>query len=162
MLLSWHDFSFMFFKYRKQFADHTFKCILFNENDCILTKTSSKCVHKGPIGNQNVKINTPTYAYTALSQYLYQCWLIVNWTIRNKLQWNLYSDIIFIQENAFENVVREMAPICLGLNILKQEIELFKMRLDRPWTESLVFKYSENDLMDRVSRCVHAVRIDAD
>ena len=47
------------------------------------------------------------------------CWDIVNWALGNKLQWNFnrYSNI-FIQENAFENVVCEMASICLGLNVL--------------------------------------------
>ena len=41
-----------------------------------------------------------------------QCWDIAKWTLRNKLQWNFnrYSNI-FIQENAFENVVCEMASI---------------------------------------------------
>ena len=35
-----------------------------------------------------------------------QCWLIVNWTQGNKFQWNLKRNyIIFIQENAFENIV---------------------------------------------------------
>ena len=44
--------------------------------------------------------------------YLNQCWNIVNWTIGNKLQWNFnrYSNI-FIQENAFENVVCKMVAI---------------------------------------------------
>ena len=37
---------------------------------------------------------------------------IINLTLRNKLQWNLYQNFyIFIQENAFENVVCEMASI---------------------------------------------------
>ena len=44
------------------------------------------------------------------SQYLNQWWNIVNWTIRNKFQWNFYSYLnIFVKENAFENVVSEMA-----------------------------------------------------
>ena len=35
-----------------------------------------------------------------------QSLVIVNWTVRNKLQWNLNrNSIIFIQENAFENGV---------------------------------------------------------
>ena len=47
-------------------------------------------------------------------------WNIVNLNLRNKLQWNLKRNSgIFIQENAFENVVCEMASICLGLNVLK-------------------------------------------
>ena len=41
-----------------------------------------------------------------------QCWNIANWTPRNKHKWNLNQNwYIFIQENAFENVVRNF---CLG------------------------------------------------
>ena len=36
----------------------------------------------------------------------------VNWTYRNKLQWNSNQNTtLFINENAFENVVCEMAAI---------------------------------------------------
>ena len=39
-------------------------------------------------------------AYPVPSYYLYQCWLIVNWTPRNKFQWYLNrNSIILIQEN---------------------------------------------------------------
>ena len=49
---------------------------------------------------------------TVPSHYLNQCWNVVNWTLRNKLQWNFNSNSsIFIQENAFENVVWEMSAI---------------------------------------------------
>ena len=48
-------------------------------------------------------------AWSAPSHYLNQCWNIVNW---NKLQWNHNrNSYIFIQENAFENVVRKLAAI---------------------------------------------------
>ena len=41
-----------------------------------------------------------------------QCWLIVNWSLRNKFQWNLnWNTKLFIHENAFESIVYEMAPI---------------------------------------------------
>ena len=44
--------------------------------------------------------------------FLNQCWLIVIWTLRNKLQWNLNQNTkLFIHENAFENVVCELAAI---------------------------------------------------
>ena len=44
--------------------------------------------------------------------YLNRCWGVVNWTLKNKLQWNFnQSPYIFIQENAFENVVWKMAAI---------------------------------------------------
>ena len=48
---------------------------------------------------------------SAPSHYLNQHWNIVNWTLRNKLQWNFNRNSnIFIQENAFESVC-EMAAI---------------------------------------------------
>ena len=51
--------------------------------------------------------------------YLNHCCNIVNWTLGNKLQWNFNRNSnIFIQENAIENGVCEMASICLGLNVL--------------------------------------------
>ena len=47
--------------------------------------------------------------WTAPSHYLNQCWNIVYWTLRNKLQWNFNRNSnIFIVENTFENVVCEM------------------------------------------------------
>ena len=40
------------------------------------------------------------------SHYLNRCWNIVNLTLGNKIQWNLNRYLyVFIQENAFENVV---------------------------------------------------------
>ena len=43
---------------------------------------------------------------TAPSHYLSQYWLVVNWTLRNKLHWYFNrQSIICIEENAFENVV---------------------------------------------------------
>ena len=51
-------------------------------------------------------------AWSTPSHYLNQCWNIANWTLRNKLQWNLNrNSYIFIQENAFENVFWKMAAI---------------------------------------------------
>ena len=50
--------------------------------------------------------------WPAPSHDLNQCWDILNWTLGNKIQWNLnrYSNI-FIQENGFENIVWKMAAI---------------------------------------------------
>ena len=51
-------------------------------------------------------------ACSALSHYLNQCWNIVNWTSRNKLQWKFNRNSnIFIHENTFENVGCETAAI---------------------------------------------------
>ena len=46
------------------------------------------------------------------SHYLNHCWNIANSTLGNRLQWNFSRNSnIFIQENAFENGVCEMASI---------------------------------------------------
>ena len=46
------------------------------------------------------------------SHYLNQCWLIVNWTARNKFQWNFNQNTtVFIWENRFENSVYNMVAI---------------------------------------------------
>ena len=61
----------------------------------------------------------------APSHYLNQCWNIINWTLRNKLQWNFNRNSnIFIHENALENVVCEMAsilsrPKCVNRIVIK-------------------------------------------
>ena len=51
-------------------------------------------------------------AWSAPSHYLNQWWIIVNWTLGNKFQWNFNRNSnIFIHENAFENVVCNIASI---------------------------------------------------
>ena len=60
-----------------------------------------------PIGSDN---GLPPGQHQAI--YLNQCWNIVNWTPGNQLKWNYSQNSnIFIKENAFENVVLEMASI---------------------------------------------------
>ena len=50
--------------------------------------------------------------------YQNQWWIIINWTLRNKLHWNFTQNCnIFIQENAFENIVWKMS-FWLPLNVL--------------------------------------------
>ena len=51
-------------------------------------------------------------AWRAPSHYINQCWIIVNWTLANIFLWkfNQYTTI-FIEENARETVVCEMASI---------------------------------------------------
>ena len=51
-------------------------------------------------------------AWSVPSHYINQYWNIVNCTLRKKLQVNFYKNsYIFIQENAFENVVWKKAGI---------------------------------------------------
>ena len=50
--------------------------------------------------------------YSAPSHYLNQCWVIANWTLSNKLQWNFnHNSKLFIHENASKNIVCEMVAI---------------------------------------------------
>ena len=50
--------------------------------------------------------------YLVPSHYLNQCWVIVNWTLTNKLQWNFNQNTkFFIHENPSENIVCEMTAI---------------------------------------------------
>ena len=71
------------------------------------------------------------------SHYLNQCYNIVNSTIRNKLQWNNNRNSnSFIQENAFQNVLCEMAAILSRLQYvqLKSREILFAHNLPIVWT----------------------------
>ena len=76
-------------------------------------------------------------AWPAPSHYLNQCWIIVNWTLRNRLQWNLNRNSnIYIQENAFESVVCETAAIlsrpfvsCVMVHFVHFEVYVTKRQL---------------------------------
>ena len=51
-------------------------------------------------------------AYLAPYHYLNQCWVIVNWTLKNKVQWDSNQITkLFIHENASEDVICEMAAV---------------------------------------------------
>ena len=59
------------------------------------------------------KTKPPLVHIMACSHYLNRWWNIVNWTLKNKFQWYFHPNTaIFIQENAFENVVWKMTVIC--------------------------------------------------
>ena len=67
-------------------------------------------------------------AWSAPSHYRNQWWNIINWNLRNKLQWNLKrNSYIFIQDNAFENVVWKMAAILPRPQWVKD------IKVVRPW-----------------------------
>ena len=60
----------------------------------------------------HICVSKLTIIRSASSHYLNQSWIIVNLTLRNKLQWNCNQNSnIFIEENTFENVVCEKAAI---------------------------------------------------
>ena len=50
--------------------------------------------------------------YSVPGHYLNKCWVVVNWTLRNKLRWNFnHNTKRFIHEIASENIVWEMGAI---------------------------------------------------
>ena len=89
--------------------------------------------------------------WLAPSHYLNQCWNIVNWTLRNKLQWNCNrNSYIFIQENACENIVLKMAFLSffLGLNVLSVTLKMWN-NMEADWcivkpSTDIVFTLSWN------------------
>ena len=57
------------------------------------------------------------------NHYLNQCWVIVNWTQRNKLQWNCNQNTkFFIHENASENIVCKMAAILSRVRWINKQL----------------------------------------
>ena len=66
---------------------------------------------------------------SAPSHYLNQCWNIVNWTPRNKFQWNVNrNSYIFFQENPLENGVWKMVSILSRPQCVKKKISTVKDR----------------------------------
>ena len=66
---------------------------------------------------------------------------MVNLTLGNNLQWNPNrNSYIFIQENAFENVVCEMASILSRLDVLTfQDVTLLEHDTGRAWYRRSLF-----------------------
>ena len=61
--------------------------------------------------------------------YLNQCWIIVNWALRNKLQWNFNQNRkVFIHKNASENIVCETVAILSRERWVKP-----LLKIKRPW-----------------------------
>ena len=64
-------------------------------------------------------IQVLAYRRMAPSHCMNQYWVIVNWTHRKILQWNSnQNSTIFIEQNAFENVVCSFSPNCRRPNVL--------------------------------------------
>ena len=81
--------------------------------ECVRTMVEEKMLISSPIFG---------YRWNWLTEILWQdFWIcIVNRTLGNKLQWNINRNLnIFIQENAFENVVWKMAVFFLGFSVLR-------------------------------------------
>ena len=58
---------------------------------------------------------------SAPSHYLNQCWNIVDWTLRNKLQWNFNKKHTFSLKMHLKTSSAKQQPFCFGLNVLNVE-----------------------------------------
>ena len=77
--------------------------------------------------------------WTAPSHYLKQSWIIVNWTLMNKRQWNFNRNSnILIHKNALEHVVCEMASILSRPQCVNASPP--SAAYMRKWTGSLLFR----------------------
>ena len=57
-----------------------------------------------------------TWCPTAPSHFLNHLWLVINWTFRNKIKWNLNRNThIFFHDNSFENIVCNLTAILCRL-----------------------------------------------
>ena len=112
----------------RHFPDDIYKCIYFNENCCILIKTSLKYVHKGPIYNNpafvqimawrragNKPLSEPVMAYfddaymrlSASMSYICEiCWYVMRQT---KIVINFHSVLVSSQKEEW------LSYICLVL-----------------------------------------------
>ena len=88
------------YTYRNHIIDHWKK----NSLNVLIHLTLVPHINVGELGQHGFK--QWLVASSASSHYMIQCWLIVDWTLRNQLRWNIYHNSnISIEENAFENVV---------------------------------------------------------
>ena len=79
----------------------------------------------------------------AHSHYLDQCWNVVSWTLRNKLQWNFNrNSYFFVQDNAFQNTVYKMTIILSWLQFVNCKLwepidsrYPFHKRFMSPWSK---------------------------
>ena len=70
--------------------------------------------HQNPVAPTEFAVHPQNHICTYSEElgHCYKNWLVVNWTLKNNIQWNLNrKSNILTQENAFENIVCEMAII---------------------------------------------------
>ena len=100
------------------------------------------------------------------SHYLNQYCLIVNWSLRKKLQWNLIKNIrLLIHENAFKTVCEIVSflslPQCVNKIFSILESSSSKKEADsRPWPLSFLGRNSEHTATQYGSKhssaCLHS------
>ena len=104
-----------------------------------MSSTSNILTHWGRVTHICVSELTIIGAWSAPSHCLNQCWNIVNWIPRNKIQWNVSrNSYIFIQENPFENVIWKMATTLSRTQCVNRRV----LQLTVLWTITHIFRGS--------------------
>ena len=92
-----------------------------------------------------------------LAPVMNQCWNIVNSNLRNNLRWNFNrNSYIFIHENAFENVICEMAAILCDLKNRQMTLKNNKVPLLCYFKLCASF-HSHWQMQTRVTRQKHSI-----
>ena len=93
-------------------------------------------------------------AYSAPSHYLNQWWVIVNWTLRNKLQWNFNQNIkLFIYEMHQKISSTKWRPFCPGRDELNWTL-LLQTQLYHPcfgWLRLILFLHVILEMSSQVN-----------
>ena len=75
-------------------------------------KLTTTCMYVYIYIHTHTVIGSDNYVCSEPSHYLNQGWNIVNWSLRNRLQWNAnWNPYVVIQGNALENVVCKISGI---------------------------------------------------
>ena len=81
------------------------------------------------------------------SHYTNQCWVLVDWTLRNKLQWNFNQNTkLFVHKNASENIVCGMAAILFRGRWVRPSIgHTYTMTAykSHPWEQTCEWKFNQ-------------------
>ena len=120
----WHEYNFCFTSFlREESTSHRWipsqsqycRALVFLWQSFDITAMRNRCLTHLPIVLHICDNELGQHwfrwwlvACLAPSNYLKQCWDIVNWTLRNKLRWNTK---LFIHVNAPENIICEMSAI---------------------------------------------------
>ena len=100
-------------------------------------------------------------AQTAPSHYLNECWNIVNWTLRNKLQWNFNRAIetFSLKKKAFENVVWKMSTILSRPQCVKIEMYSYIHNKDTSFAYNASLKHTRLLLRGRENHITSSIII---
>ena len=61
------------------------------------------------------------FAYSTLRHYLTQCWVIIDWTLRNKLQWNFNQNTKLSFTKMHLTISSAKRPSCPGSAFIKPD-----------------------------------------